>query len=106
MAETLDFVRDCSQRWNVDIVWLEYSADGEKQRKFRLVDHPTASRQGEPYEALLRERKYLPNPVTRFCTTQLLCGRPHNSCYVVSLLMWLPPSRCRGFRPSSILSAT
>ena len=32
---------------------------------------PTASRRGEPYEALLRERKYLPNPVTRFCTTQL-----------------------------------
>jgi 3'-phosphoadenosine 5'-phosphosulfate sulfotransferase (PAPS reductase)/FAD synthetase len=71
MPETLDFVRDCSQKWNVDIAWLEYSPDGEKQRKFRLVDHQTASRHGEPYEALLRERKYLPNPVTRFCTTQL-----------------------------------
>ena len=55
MLETLDFVRDCSQKWNVDIVWLEYSPDGEKQRKFSVVDHHTASRHGEPYEALLRE---------------------------------------------------
>ena len=74
MPQTLDFVRDCSQKWNVTIVWLEYSPDGEKQRKFRVVDQHTASRHGEPYGALLRERKYLPNPVTRFCTTQLLCN--------------------------------
>jgi 3'-phosphoadenosine 5'-phosphosulfate sulfotransferase (PAPS reductase)/FAD synthetase len=81
MPETLDFVQDCSRRWDVAIVWLEYSPDGEKQRKFRVVNHQTASRQGEPYEALLRERKYLPNPVTRFCTTQLLCG---HSAYVAA----------------------
>ena len=30
-----------------------------------------ASRKGEPYEALLRERGYLPNPVSRYCTTML-----------------------------------
>jgi 3'-phosphoadenosine 5'-phosphosulfate sulfotransferase (PAPS reductase)/FAD synthetase len=71
MRQTLDFVRDCGERWNVPIVWLEYAPDGEKQRKFRVVDYAGASRQGEPYEALLRERQYLPNPVTRFCTTSL-----------------------------------
>jgi 3'-phosphoadenosine 5'-phosphosulfate sulfotransferase (PAPS reductase)/FAD synthetase len=71
MPQTLDFVRDCGQRWNVHIVWLEYAQDGEKQRKFRVVDHASASRKGEPYEALLRERQYLPNPVMRFCTTSL-----------------------------------
>jgi 3'-phosphoadenosine 5'-phosphosulfate sulfotransferase (PAPS reductase)/FAD synthetase len=71
MPQTLDFVRDCSSAWNVDIVWLEYAPEGEKQRKFRVVDHGSASRKGEPYEALLRERKYLPNPVSRFCTTML-----------------------------------
>jgi 3'-phosphoadenosine 5'-phosphosulfate sulfotransferase (PAPS reductase)/FAD synthetase len=74
MPQTLDFARDCSSAWNVDIVWLEYAPEGEKQRKFRVVDHGSASRNGEPYEALLRERKYLPNPVSRFCTTVLLCG--------------------------------
>jgi 3'-phosphoadenosine 5'-phosphosulfate sulfotransferase (PAPS reductase)/FAD synthetase len=71
MPQTLDFVRDCGERWNVPIIWLEYAPDGPKQRQFRVVDHQSASRQGEPYEALLRARQYLPNPVTRFCTTQL-----------------------------------
>ncbi|HEY7159396.1 MAG TPA: hypothetical protein VH575_35955, partial [Gemmataceae bacterium] len=88
MPETLDFVRDCGQRWNVNIVWLEYDPSGETQRKFRIVGHGSASRQGEPYEALLRERKYLPNPVTRFCTTTLLCVQPHNRVCVVILFMW------------------
>jgi hypothetical protein len=106
MPQTLDFVRDCGERWNVPIVWVEYAPDGEKQRKFRVVDHRTASRQGEPYEALLRERRYLPNPVTRFCTTQLLCGRSHNISNLASLLMWPPAGRCRGFSPASILGAT
>ena len=30
-----------------------------------------ASRNGEPFEALIRKRNYLPNPVTRFCTIDL-----------------------------------
>jgi 3'-phosphoadenosine 5'-phosphosulfate sulfotransferase (PAPS reductase)/FAD synthetase len=68
---TLDFVQECSERWNVPITWLEYDPKGEKQRKFRIVDHKTASRNGEPYETLLKERGYLPNPVSRFCTTAL-----------------------------------
>lgn len=71
MPQTLDFVRDCGVRWNVPIVWLEYDPTGATQRKFRVVSHGTASRRGEPFEALVRERKYLPNPVTRFCTTTL-----------------------------------
>lgn len=71
MPQTLNFVRDCGDRWNVTIVWLEYDPSGVAHRKFRIVDHGSASRRGEPYEALLRERKYLPNPVTRFCTTTL-----------------------------------
>ncbi len=71
MPHTLDFVRDCGDRWRSNIVWLEYDPAGESHRKFKIVDHESASRHGEPYEALLCERKYLPNPVTRFCTTQL-----------------------------------
>jgi 3'-phosphoadenosine 5'-phosphosulfate sulfotransferase (PAPS reductase)/FAD synthetase len=71
MPQTLDFVRDCGERWKVPIVWLEYDPARDPQRQFRIVDHKSASREGEPYEALLRKRQYLPNPVTRFCTTQL-----------------------------------
>ncbi|WP_235591722.1 phosphoadenosine phosphosulfate reductase family protein [Pseudomonas syringae] len=65
---TLDFVNECSQRWQVPIVWLEYRDD---DRGFAIVTYETASRDGEPFEALIRKRSYLPNPVTRFCTIDL-----------------------------------
>lgn len=68
---TLEFVRDCSERWNVPITWLEYQAAEKVADRWRLVDFDTASRNGEPFEALIRKRNYLPNPVARFCTGEL-----------------------------------
>ena len=65
---TLEFVRECAERWSVPIVWLEYR---NTEIGFEVVDFASASRQGEPFEALIRKRKYLPNPVTRFCTIDL-----------------------------------
>lgn len=65
---TLRFVNDCSVNWNVPITWLEYRADDPK---YAVVDFQTASRNGEPFEALILKKKYLPNPVTRFCTIEL-----------------------------------
>lgn len=65
---TLKFVRDCEKNWNIPIVWLEY-ADNEE--KFKVVNFETASRKGEPFELLIKQRKYLPNPVTRYCTAIL-----------------------------------
>jgi 3'-phosphoadenosine 5'-phosphosulfate sulfotransferase (PAPS reductase)/FAD synthetase len=65
---TLEFVRDCGQNWNVPIHWLEYIPDDPK---FKVVDFVTASRNGEPFEALITKKNYLPNPVTRFCTAEL-----------------------------------
>lgn len=72
--ETLQFVRDCGRHWGVDIVWLEYRADGAG---FAQVDFDTASRNGEPFEAIIRQRQYLPNPVTRFCTVELKIRTMH-----------------------------
>jgi 3'-phosphoadenosine 5'-phosphosulfate sulfotransferase (PAPS reductase)/FAD synthetase len=66
--ETLRFVRDCSMYWSVPITWLEYRDD---EHGFEVVDFRSASRDGEPFEALIRKRNYLPNPVTRFCTSEL-----------------------------------
>lgn len=66
--KTLEFVRDCSLNWNVPITWLEYR---DTKSKFEIVDFDSASRNGEPFEALIRKRNYLPNPVTRFCTIDL-----------------------------------
>lgn len=119
--ETLDFVRECSERWNVKIRWLEYTrpqreriaglihlpdvreamermqatlgGPGRRTEKqiakirrmtlreairphqagvyFREASYETASQQGEPFRALIRQRNFVPNPVTRFCTQEL-----------------------------------
>jgi len=65
---TLRFIQRCSDEWNVDIHWVEYSND---EPRFKRVTFETASRNGEPFEELIRKRQYLPNPVTRFCTSEL-----------------------------------
>lgn len=79
--ETLDFVREVSVRWGVGITWLErddgstyehHDAGDEATRpRYRVVRHETASRAGEPFRRLILDRNYMPNPVTRFCTTEL-----------------------------------
>lgn len=66
-AETLAFVRDCAERWGVHIVWIER----EGAEGFREVDYERASRNGEPFAELIAERRYLPNAVARFCTSEL-----------------------------------
>jgi 3'-phosphoadenosine 5'-phosphosulfate sulfotransferase (PAPS reductase)/FAD synthetase len=50
---TLEFVRDCEQNWGVEIHWLEYRND---EPSFERVAFATASRNGEPFEALIRKR--------------------------------------------------
>jgi 3'-phosphoadenosine 5'-phosphosulfate sulfotransferase (PAPS reductase)/FAD synthetase len=77
MPGTLDFVRDCGEAFGVRVHWLEFRCDppAAESGKARLwaeeVNHNSASRDGEPFEALLRQRRFLPNPVSRFCTTEL-----------------------------------
>ena len=67
MNATLDFVRDCEINWNVKIDWVEW----HESKKFVMVNHNSASRNGEPYDKLITKRKFLPNPVTRYCTSEL-----------------------------------
>jgi hypothetical protein len=62
--ETLDFLARCAEAWGVDLRWIERTPGGG----FREVTHATASRDGEPLATLFRERRYLSNPVARFCT--------------------------------------
>lgn len=70
MPQTLDFVRDCGERWSVEVVWLEYrNIDG--QHTYATVCYETASRNGEPYNAILAARPMLPNPGARYCTQEL-----------------------------------
>jgi hypothetical protein len=68
--ETLRFVQDCSERWGVPIHWVEFvSRSGPV--KYRVVDFATASRESEPFDALIAEKKFLPNVAMRFCTEEL-----------------------------------
>ena len=78
MPQTLDFVRDCGKNWGVDIAWLERFArparEDEKNKyvyETKVVDYDSASRNGEPFAALIKARRYAPNPVARFCTADL-----------------------------------
>lgn len=65
---TLEFVVDVARRWSVPIRWAEF----RRGFTFAEVSFATASRQGEPFEALIRDKGlYLPNPVERFCTVEL-----------------------------------
>lgn len=70
MPATLDFVRDCGAAWNVPIVWLEYDR-APAGPIVREVSHNSAARDGEPFRLLLASKSMLPNPVSRFCTTEL-----------------------------------
>jgi len=85
MPQTLDFVRDCGEQWDVDIAWIElggYSQHGfyESGRhkgkpifkpETKIVNYETASRIGQPFEHLINHKKFLPNPSARVCTIEL-----------------------------------
>jgi len=70
MPATLDFVRDCGAAWGVHINWLEYRLiSGE--HAFEVVSHNSASRAGEPFEAVIKHRGFLPNGRAIFCSGEL-----------------------------------
>lgn len=76
--ETLDFVHDIETRWGVNIKWIEWAAGAPG---YRVVDYASASRNGEPFTAMLRRdlnrrdgtvgRSALANPRMRICTANL-----------------------------------
>ena len=64
--ETLNFVDICGREWGVAIHWLEYQWDAP--HRTRIVDHATASRNGEPYAALIDRKGFVPNVTLRACS--------------------------------------
>ena len=67
--ETLDFVDICSREWGVAIAWLEFLWDAP--HRTRIVDYRTASRNGEPYAALIDRKGFVPNVTLRACSGTL-----------------------------------
>lgn len=68
MPQTLDFVAEVGARWGVPVVWLEYLPHAPH---FQIVSHNSAARNGEPFDALIDRKQYLPNQQARFCTIEL-----------------------------------
>ena len=55
---TLFFVDECAAEWGIDIIWLEgYPRDIGKgySVQHKIVTYETASRKGEPFEALIKK---------------------------------------------------
>ena len=75
MPETLEFVRVIGERWGIPITWVEFDRgrrpDGRNAYLFKVVNHNSASRGGEPFEKLVECKRQLPNVMMRFCTSEL-----------------------------------
>ncbi|CAJ4501438.1 Uncharacterised protein [Burkholderia pseudomallei] len=71
--QTLVFIHEVEQRWNVPVTWLEWDGfDGVRSKaRFKVVTFDTASRNGEPFARLIDDVGILPNPLARICTANL-----------------------------------
>jgi 3'-phosphoadenosine 5'-phosphosulfate sulfotransferase (PAPS reductase)/FAD synthetase len=68
---TLEFINECSVRWNVEITWLEFAIENEES-SFKVVNYQTASRDGQPFESVIkRYEPSLPNGRSRYCSSQM-----------------------------------
>lgn len=68
MPQTYDFVAEVGLRWGVEITWLEYRPD---KPFFEVVGYQGASRNGEPFDALIAKKKAVPNQAQKWCSAEL-----------------------------------
>ena len=72
--ETLRFVHECATRWGVRVRWIEWRSRLKSvpvAERFEEVGFNSASRNGEPFAALIASKKSTPNSVARWCTEEL-----------------------------------
>ena len=70
--ETLDFIHQCDFHFKMDLTWLEAKVFHEERKgtSYKIVDHKTASRKGEPFAEV--NKKYgTPNKNYPHCTREL-----------------------------------
>lgn len=66
--ETLRFVHERGSRWGVKIHWVEWR---KGKPGYEQVGYNSASRNGEPFKALIDDKQRLPNSFERWCTQYL-----------------------------------
>ena len=78
VEQTYQFVKDFEENTGCLVTWLEYDRDdtrkgGLKDPKVlhKVVGFETASRNGEPFEKMIRGKRYAPNVAHRICTADL-----------------------------------
>jgi len=90
---SLKFGERLSREWCVPITLLEYREGGS----FEVVTFRTASRNGEPFDAVIRQRGgWLPNPVSRYCSSELKTRTMHR--YLRQVLGWIDWETLLGIR--------
>lgn len=70
---TLFFIDECASEWGINIVWIEgFPSNKGKGWSVipKVVSYETASRNGEPYEAMIA-RLGIPSSEAPFCSPQL-----------------------------------
>lgn len=72
---TLFFVDECSQEWNIPIVWVEAHPKQSKRGKWwgvdaEVVTYETAARNGEPFERII-SKLGIPSTNAPFCSDAL-----------------------------------
>lgn len=72
---TLRFAHECAARWGQHIHWIEYRDD---ERGYEVVSYNSASRNGEPFDALIARKAteespvgYVPNRGAPYCSIEL-----------------------------------
>jgi 3'-phosphoadenosine 5'-phosphosulfate sulfotransferase (PAPS reductase)/FAD synthetase len=82
---TLRFVNECGFQWSVPITWLEYRGESD----FTRTNFATASRNGEPFEAVIAQRGgVLPNRVARYCSSEMKTRTMHRYLRSIGWTEW------------------
>ena len=70
--ETLDFINECDKRWCFKTIWVEAVVIPEKGKgtEHKVVTYETASRNGEPFEAVIAKYGITNKPFPH-CTREL-----------------------------------
>ncbi|HEX8400501.1 MAG TPA: Nin-like protein [Allosphingosinicella sp.] len=106
--ETLRFVHECATRWGVRVRWLEWQPRkrGDPwEGGYTEVGYNSASRDGEPFAALLARKQYLPNSQMRYCTIELKIRVMANFMRARGYKRWVNAVGLRGDEMARVLKA-